>query len=233
MTESRAQKTPALRDALVAAAALASMYALFIGQGLLLVRLGLPRSTAAALIPVMLLVAMAAPMYLLFRYMRGRGPGLGFTRLGHRGWHLLWQTPAVVVAAATSSAIIGTLIGLAPDKESATNVLASDAKQAAPVLLLLIAYLLVGPVLEEVVFRRVLMGYFDSLMPAAASVLLTSALFSAAHIAPPAILYTFFLGIGLALVARFHGNITASFIVHAANNLLASAATFAAFVALL
>ena len=233
MTESRAQKTPALRDALVAAAALASMYALFIGQGLLLVRLGLPRSTAAALIPVMLLVAMAAPMYLLFRYMRGSGPGLGFTRLGHRGWHLLWQTPAVVVAAATSSAIIGTLIGLAPDKESATNVLASDAKQAAPVLLLLIAYLLVGPVLEEVVFRRVLMGYFDSLMPAAASVLLTSTLFSAAHIAPPAILYTFFLGIGLALVARFHGNITASFIVHAANNLLASAATFAAFVALL
>lgn len=87
--------------------------------------------------------------------------------------------------------------------------------------------------LEEVVFRRVLMGYFDTQMSAAASVLLTSAIFSAVHIAPVVILYTFFLGIGLALVARFHGNITASYIVHAANNLLASAATFAAFIALL
>ena len=233
MPDLRTQNAPALRDVLVALAAMASMYALLIGQGLLLARLGVSRSTAAALIPVILVIAMAVPMFVLFGYMRGAGPGLGFTKLGRRGWHLLWQTPAVVVASATLSAIVGTLIGLAPDKESATGVLASDAKQAAPVLLLLIAYLLVGPLIEEVVFRRVLMGYFDTRMSAVVSVLLTSAIFGAVHIAPVVILYTFFLGIGLALVARFHGNITASFIVHAANNLLASAATFAAFIALL
>ncbi|WP_277100245.1 CPBP family intramembrane glutamic endopeptidase [Corynebacterium riegelii] len=233
MPDLRTQNAPALRDVLVALAAMASMYALLIGQGLLLARLGVSRSTATALIPVILVIAMAVPMFVLFRYMRGAGLGLGFTKLGRRGWHLLWQTPAVVVAAATLSAIVGTLIGLAPDKESATGVLASEAKQAAPVLLLLIAYLLVGPLIEEVVFRRVLMGYFGTRMSAVASVLLTSAIFGAVHIAPVVILYTFFLGIGLALVARFHGNITASFIVHAANNLLASAATFAAFIALL
>ncbi|MDK7181174.1 CPBP family intramembrane metalloprotease [Corynebacterium riegelii] len=233
MPDLRTQNAPALRDVLVALAAMASMYALLIGQGLLLARLGVSRSTATALIPVILVIAMAVPMFVLFRYMRGAGLGLGFTKLGRRGWHLLWQTPAVVVAAATLSAIVGTLIGLAPDKESATGVLASEAKQAAPVLLLLIAYLLVGPLIEEVVFRCVLMGYFDTRMSAVASVLLTSAIFSAVHIAPVVILYTFFLGIGLALVARFHGNITASYIVHAANNLLASAATFAAFIALL
>jgi len=99
---------------------------------------------------------------------------------------------------------------------------------AAPVLLLLVGYLLIGPLIEEIVFRRVLMNYFDTLMPAVASVLATSAIFGVAHIAPPAIVFTFFAGVGLALVARFHGTITASYIVHVVNNLLASAALIGA-----
>ena len=97
-------------------------------------------------------------------------------------------------------------------------------------LLLLAGYLLIGPLIEEIVFRRVLMNYFDTLMPAAASVLATAAIFGAAHVAPPAILFTFFSGIGLALVARFHGNITSSFIVHVVNNVLASATVIGALV---
>ena len=40
--------------------------------------------------------------------------------------------------------------------------------------------------------------------------------------------YTFFCGVGFALVARFHGGITASFIAHAANNVLASMAVITA-----
>ena len=79
MPDLRTQNAPALRDVLVALAAMASMYALLIGQGLLLVRLGLSRSTATALIPVILVIAMAVPMFVLFRYMRGAGLGLGFT----------------------------------------------------------------------------------------------------------------------------------------------------------
>ena len=56
MPDLRTQNAPALRDVLVALAAMASMYALLIGQGLLLARLGLSRSTATALIPVILVI---------------------------------------------------------------------------------------------------------------------------------------------------------------------------------
>lgn len=230
MPEPQAMKTPTLRDAGVAAAAMASMYVLLIGQGLILVRSGVSRTVALTVLPAAVLVALAVPTVLLVRYMRRRGLELGFARLGSRGWHLLWQAPAVVFGSAAASASVAPLIGLESGGDSTGDVLARDLDSAAPVLLLLAGYLLIGPLIEEIVFRRVLMNYFDTLMPAAASVLATAAIFGAAHVAPPAILFTFFSGIGLALVARFHGNITSSFIVHVVNNVLASATVIGALV---
>lgn len=228
MPEPQAMKTPTLRDALVAAAAMASMDVLLIGQGLILLRAGAPRAVALTVLPVAVVVALAVPAVWLVRHMRRRGLELGFARLGRRGWHLLWQAPAVVFGSAAATALVAPLFGIEPGGDSTGEVLARDADSAAPVLLLLAGYLILGPFIEEIVFRRVLMGYFDTLMPAAASVVATSAIFGAAHIAPPAIVFTFFSGIGLALVARFHGNITPSFIVHVVNNLLASAAVIGA-----
>lgn len=230
MPEPQAMKTPTLRDAGVAAAAMASMYVLLIGQGLILVRAGVSRTVALTVLPVAVLVALAVPTVLLVRHMRHRGLELGFSRLGRRGWHLIWQAPAVVFGSAAASASVAPLIGLEPGGDSTGDVLARDLDSAAPVLALLAGYLLIGPLIEEIVFRRVLMNYFDTLMPAAASVLATAAIFGAAHVAPPAILFTFFSGIGLALVARFHGNITSSFIVHVVSNVLASATVIGALV---
>lgn len=223
MPEPQAMKTPTLRDALVAAAAMASMDVLLIGQGLILLRAGAPRAVALTVLPVAVVVALAVPAVWLVRHMRRRGLELGFARLGRRGWHLLWQAPAVVFGSAAATALVAPLFGIEPGGDSTGEVLARDADSAAPVLLLLAGYLILGPFIEEIVFRRVLMNYFDTLMPAAASVLATSAIFGVAHIAPPAIAFTFFAGVGLALVARFHGTITASYIVHVVNNLLASA----------
>lgn len=228
MPEPQAMKTPTLRDAGVAAAAMAAMYVLLLGQGLTLVRAGVSRTVALTMLPVAVLIALAVPTALLVRYMRRRGLWLGFSRLGRRGWHLLWQAPVVVLGSATASALVAPLFGLESGSDSTGDVLARDVDSATPVLLLLAGYLLIGPFIEEIVFRRVLMSYFDTLMPAAASVLATSAIFGAAHVAPPAIVFTFFAGVGLALVARFHGNITSSFIVHVVNNLLASAAVIGA-----
>ena len=228
MPEPQAMKTPTLRDALVAAAAMASMDVLLIGQGLILLRAGAPRAVALTVLPVAVVVALAVPAVWLVRHMRRRGLELGFARLGRRGWHLLWRAPAVVFGSAAATALVAPLFGIEPGGDSTGEVLARDADSAAPVLLLLAGYLILGPFIEEIVFRRVLMNYFDTLMPAAASVLATSAIFGVAHIAPPAIVFTFFSGIGLALVARFHGTITASFIVHVVNNLLASAAVIGA-----
>jgi len=228
MPEPQAMKTPTLRDAGVAAAAMGAMYVLLLGQGLILVRAGVSRTVALTVLPVAVVVALGVPAVWLVRDMRRRGLALGFARLGRRGWHLLWQAPAVVIGSAAATSVVAPLIGLEPGGDSASETLARDLDSAAPVLALLAGYLLIGPFIEEIVFRRVLMNYFDTLMPAAASVVATSAIFGVAHIAPPAIVFTFFSGIGLALVARFHGNITSSFIVHVVNNLLASAAVIGA-----
>lgn len=228
MPEPQAMKTPTLRDALVAAAAMGAMYVLLIGQGLILLRAGAPRAVALTVLPVAVVVALGVPAVWLVRHMRRRGLELGFARLGRRGWHLLWQAPAVVIGSAAATALVAPLFSIESGGESTGEVLARDVDSAAPVLLLLAGYLILGPFIEEIVFRRVLMGYFDTVMPVAASVVATSAIFGAAHIAPPAIVFTFFSGIGLALVARFHGNITSSFIVHVVNNLLASAAVIGA-----
>ncbi|MDU3164903.1 MAG: CPBP family intramembrane glutamic endopeptidase [Corynebacterium sp.] len=57
-------------------------------------------------------------------------------------------------------------------------------------------YLLLAPLVEEIVFRRLFMGYLDRKLPAFASVMLSSLLFGIAHIAPPVIAYATFLGGG-------------------------------------
>ena len=228
MPELQANKAPTLRDAIVAAAAVAAMYALLIGQGLVLVRADLPRSVALTVLPVAVLVALAVPAVFVVHYLRRRGIALGFAGLGRRGLHLVWQIPVVVLASASLSALTGKLLGVGPGGESGAEKIAGEASSAAPLVLMLAGYLVLGPFLEEIVFRRVLMGYFDTVMPAAASVLLSATIFGAAHIAPPAVIYTFFCGIGLALVARFHRSITASYIAHVANNLLASATVIGA-----
>ena len=124
MPEPQAMKTPTLRDAGVAAATMASMYVLLIGQGLILVRSGVSRTVALTVLPAAVLVALAVPTVLLVRYMRRRGLELGFARLGRRGWHLLWQAPAVVFGSAAASASVAPLIGLESGGDSTGDVLA-------------------------------------------------------------------------------------------------------------
>ena len=87
--------------------------------------------------------------------------------------------------------------------------------------------MLVGPFLEELIFRRVLMGYFDTVMPGVLSVILSSVIFGLVHMSPPAILYTTFFGLGCALATRWHGTLWAGLIAHIANNALIQLTTLA------
>ncbi|GAA0218345.1 CPBP family glutamic-type intramembrane protease [Corynebacterium riegelii] len=58
-------------------------------------------------------------------------------------------------------------------------------------------------------------------MPAAASVLLSSLVLGLAHVAPAAIVYTFFAaGLSFALVTRWHRSLWAGVILHICNNVL-------------
>jgi hypothetical protein len=80
---------------------------------------------------------------------------------------------------------------------------------------------LLAPVLEEVVFRRVLLGWLRTRVPVGVAVVLVSAAFAATHVLPVLVLYTFFLGLSAALLVGWHRSLWASLALHATNNALA------------
>lgn len=171
---------PRAKDALVAVAAIFSMYALLIGQAVGLWKLQVDRSVLIIALPFMVVIALGIPAWSLLRYMRNRGIEAGYLPLGKRGWHLLWQVPAIIISAGIVTSILGPLLGLNNAEE--TSVLEEvGVGRALPIIVALAAYLIVGPFLEELVFRRVFMGYFDTLMPAALSVILSSVIFGIAR----------------------------------------------------
>lgn len=212
---------PQLKDMLVGVAAMVSVYALLIGAAFGLKGLDLG-NLVTKLMPVLIILALVIPAIALVVYMKRRGLPLGFRPLGRRGWHLLWQIPVAIVGSAVCTSIVAPLIGL-ESREQSTPA----GSGTMLVFFTLSAYLLIGPFLEELVFRRLIMGYLDTVMPAAASVLLTSLVFGLMHIAPPAIIYTFFGGLMFALVTRWHRSLWAGFILHMCNNILVQLLVFA------
>ena len=203
-----------LKDALIGIAAVIAMDVLLVATVFVMMKAGLTTGGLGTIMPIALVLSVVVPTAGLVYYVKRRGISLGFLPLGRRGWHLLWQVPFAIFVAGVAAAIVGPLFGLSPSE----NTSAADGR-GVMVVISLACYLFLAPLIEEIVFRRLLMGYLDRSVPAIASVLLSSVLFGAAHIAPPVIVYATFLGMGCALVTRFHNSLRAGFILHLANNL--------------
>lgn len=211
---------PNAQDALTAVVAIIAMYGLLILPSLGMIKLQVDREISLVALPVIIVVSLGVPAWLLLRYLRNHQVETGFLPLGRRGWHLSWQVPLLIVGSGIASAMVGPLLGISPGEEFSAAQQASSSGQILPVVLVLLAYLLLGPFVEELVFRRVLMGYFDTLMPAALSVLSSALLFSLVHVSPPVILFNTFMGIGYAVLTRWHGTLWAGLIAHILNNAL-------------
>lgn len=203
-----------LKDALIGIAAVIAMDVLLVATVFVMMKAGLTTGGLGTIMPIALVLSVVVPTAGLVYYLKRRGISLGFLPLGRRGWHLLWQIPLAIFVAGVAAAIVGPLLGLSPSE----NTSAADGR-GVMVVVSLACYLFLAPLIEEIVFRRLLMGYLDRSVPAIASVLFSSVLFGAAHIAPPVIVYATFLGMGCALVTRFHNSLRAGFILHLANNL--------------
>ncbi|MDV2432802.1 type II CAAX endopeptidase family protein [Corynebacterium tuberculostearicum] len=203
-----------LKDALIGIAAVIAMDVLLVTTVFVMMKAGLTTGGLGTIMPIALVLSVVVPTAGLVYYLKRRGISLGFLPLGRRGWHLLWQIPLAIFVAGVAAAIVGPLLGLSPSE----NTSAADGR-GVMVVVSLACYLFLAPLIEEIVFRRLLMGYLDRSVPAIASVLFSSVLFGAAHIAPPVIVYATFLGMGCALVTRFHNSLRAGFILHLANNL--------------
>lgn len=202
-----------LKDALIGIAAIFAMDVLLVVTVFVMLKAGLATRGLGTIMPVALAFSVVVPTAALVYYLKRRGVSLGFLPLGRRGWHLLWQVPLAIFAAGVAAAIVGPLLGLSPSE----NTSAADGR-GVMIVVSLACYLLLAPLVEEIVFRRLLMGYLDRSVPAFANVILSSLLFGVAHIAPPVMVYAAFLGMGCALVTRFHNSLRAGFIVHLVNN---------------
>ena len=202
-----------LKDALIGIVAIIAMDVLLVVTVFVMMKSGLAAGGLGTIMPAALALSVVVPTAALVYYLKHRGISLGFLPLGRRGWHLMWQAPLVILAAGTAAAIVGPLLGLSPSESTS----AADGR-GVMIVVSLACYLLLAPLAEEIVFRRLLMGYLDRRVPAFASVILSSLIFGIVHIAPPVMVYATFLGMGCALVTRFHNSLRAGFIVHLVNN---------------
>ena len=204
-----------LKDALIGIVAIVAMDVLLVVTVFVMLKAGLATRGLGTIMPVALALSVVVPTAAVVYYLKRRGISLGFVPLGRRGWHLLWQVPLAIFVAGVAAAIVGPLLGLSPSE----NTSAADGR-GMMVVISLACYLFLAPLIEEIVFRRLLMGYLDRSVPAFASVILSSLLFGLSHIAPPVMVYATFLGMGCALVTRFHNSLRAGFIVHLVNNVV-------------
>ncbi len=144
---------------------------------------------------------------------------LGFSPATRSLWHLLWEIPLsflVIIISVGAVALV-----LASDPGGGTrNADYGAALAAGPLTLvpLVLISVLVVPAAEEVVFRRFLLDWLCTRVPAAAAVGLSAVAFALVHVAPPVMLYVGMLGVCAAVLRLWHGTLYAPLALHAVNN---------------
>lgn len=152
--------------------------------------------------------AVGAGLGLRVGLVRRRGWGWrepGFVRSRRSSWHLLWQVPTALVVGLLCTVAIGSALGLTPEAAGGAGSepdIFDDALVASPwlVAIALLCVVLLLPAAEEVVFRRVLLGWLLTRTPAVVAVALASLVFAAVHVLPAAVLYLFFLAVSANLL---------------------------------
>ena len=153
---------------------------------------------------------------------------LGFHPIQHTRKYLFWQVPAIVAANFTLLALmLMTPLANTGGREDIANTF-----KLGPIGLSLsiFAISIVAPIMEEIYYRRFIMGYLEQkLLPRMqartaiiCSTLISSVLFALMHGVPMAIITAFFLGTCAAALIRWHQSLWASVALHIANNTVVS-----------
>lgn len=182
---------------------------------------------------VMQLALVAFAFWFLMRRSRVRGTGSIATDTGLtirlRHW---WAVPLAFVLQ-VAIGLVSTIVAFvvlgeeAPFQEIGEIVMESDA--IIDVLALGVAAVVLAPLLEEVVFRGVLLRGLLRRFSAPVSIVLSAVMFSLVHIEAfdvdqlPIMVDTFLWGVVLAWFALRTGNLSVSILLHASSNLLAVA----------
>lgn len=187
-------------------------------------------STRAALIGLLDLLSYGTDLLLLYGLLRWRRHG----RLADLGWRRpdpRWLIAAVPLGVATYlSEIPLALISQALFPGTPNNQ-CSDIKDAfgSLVAVAILTTVVIAPIAEETVFRGFVLGWLKGRVPAAWAVVLSAALFSAAHFAygqPTVFLPIFGTGVMLGAIYVLSRSIWTGMIVHGTLNLFVTLLLF-------
>ncbi|WP_458458818.1 CPBP family intramembrane glutamic endopeptidase [Pseudobutyrivibrio sp.] len=185
--------------------------------------------TLATLLPAAFGSVTAAAMLAVYVHLFRRNSltpvDLGFRRPGLRILHLLWQIPVAIIVCMLAQGLFLGLLSLI-DFDTTTARSTSDplkdlggvSTPLTAVVVLVVTVL--TPLWEEVLFRGALLDGLSRRFRPFTAVVLSAALFAVVHLVLVGFAYLFMLGLALALLRRFHGNIWAPILLHAASNAL-------------
>ncbi|WP_153397219.1 CPBP family intramembrane glutamic endopeptidase [Ornithinicoccus halotolerans] len=155
---------------------------------------------------------------------RRRGWGwrdLGLVRGRRSPWHLAWEVPVAWLVAVVPAIAVASAIGLQPSARSDTAT--QEAIRFGPpasMVLTVLAVAVVVPLLEEVVFRRMLYGWLEGWAGWPVAVVGSTLCFAAAHGIPVVMVIVGAVGLAAAVLVRVHRSLWPGLVLHSANNLL-------------
>ena len=128
----------------------------------------------------------------------------------------------IVLLALALSVFISTALSLVPIPESVIKSYAESTKGilsgSAPIII--ISVVIVAPIVEEVIFRGLILSRLKTVMNTTAALIISSALFAIMHGHILWIAYTFLVGIIFGIVALKNKSIVASIMLHLIFNLV-------------
>ncbi len=143
---------------------------------------------------------------------------LGFLPPAHNLLHLLWQAPLLISAASLAATAVAEHLDLPPSGNQISVV--PDALELGPIAIAVVLIVSAGviPLIEEIIFRRVLLGWLMSKMSTTLSAVLSTLAFTLCHVAPSVMLYVLFFSIGLVATRLWFRTLWAPLILHSINN---------------
>ncbi|MBV7294742.1 CPBP family intramembrane metalloprotease [Corynebacterium sp. TAE3-ERU12] len=178
----------------------------------------------SAAVPYVLPLAGAIQLVLCGIAIRLRGwtiRELGFVRPAHGWLRLLWQVPLAWVVALLVTVVVHPLLFDNPTDSSSKTISASLAAGPGLAVAVFIVAVVVAPLVEEIVFRRLIYALLERRFGVIVAALGSAVLFGLIHVEPQAILMISFLGIAMALLVRHNRSLWPSVCLHALNNAIA------------
>ena len=161
-------------------------------------------------------------LFIWLRLVKNRGVGwreIGFVRV--RPVALILMIPltlALLISTALIAELTHQLLNDVPDAADQLSVSSSDDVSALDLFCLLTVVAVIGPVIEEIVFRGLLQPYLKARRGVGLALVITSLAFAAIHFIPALLAVFFVMGLAFGLVAEKSRSLYPAILLHSLNN---------------